>query len=150
MAEQVSAPGSGQPQDVSTPTETKQGNWFTRWFKRQSTFGKIRIIGAGLVLVIGVPYGLIVGSSAPASADVGDCMVGQTAETLKTVECTDPTAEWTVVGRLNDKAETDFTDDSCSAYPEADISYWEAQRRRGLSRLIQGDPKGFILCLAEK
>jgi hypothetical protein len=122
----------------------------TRWFKRQSLLGKVRIVGAGVILLVAVPYGLIAGSSAPASADVGDCMVGQTAETLKVVECTDSTAEWVVVGRLNEKAEADFTDDSCNAFPETEISYWEAQKRRGIGGLIQGEPKGFILCLGSK
>lgn len=153
MSEQVTS-GDGQPQGgtpaAAEPAEPAKGNWFTRWFKRQSLMGKIRIVFAALVIFVGVPVGLIVGSSAPGSADVGDCMVGQTAQTLKVVECTDPTAEWTVVGRLNEKAEADFTDDSCAAFPTAEISYWEAQKRRGIAGLVQGDPKGFILCLAKK
>jgi len=154
VSEQVSSLDGGQAQDGPPPgpqpTEPQKGNAVVRWFKRQSLFGKIRIVGVALILLVGVPYGLIVGSSAPASADVGDCMNGQTAETLKIVECTDASAEWVVIGRLNEKVEADFTDDSCAAFPQTEISYWEAQKRRGVAGLVQGDPKGFILCLGAK
>lgn len=101
--------------------------------------GKIRIIGVALLVVIGGPIAFFASRSAPSAANVGDCMSGQTAETLKKVDCTDASVEWTVVGRLNDKtkAEFDADDDPCSSFPTSLLSYWEGERGQ----------TGFILCL---
>ena len=76
------------------PAEKPQGNALTRWFKRQSTFGKIRIVVVALAVVIGGPIAYFAAQSAPAAANLGDCMSGQTADTLKKVACTEATAEW--------------------------------------------------------
>jgi hypothetical protein len=135
VSEPVSSPETTHP-----PAEKPQGNAITRWFKGQSTFGKIRIIAVALIVVIGAPIAYFAAQSAPAAANVGDCMAGQTAETLKKVECTDSTAEWVVVGRLSDKTEAQFTDDACAAFPTTEISYWEGKTGQA----------GFILCLGEK
>jgi hypothetical protein len=110
----------------------------TRWFKRQSTFGKIRVIAVALIVVIGAPIAYFASQDDPSAASVGDCMTGQTAETLEIVDCTDATAEWVVVGRLSDKTEAQFTDTACEAFPTTEFSYWEGR---------EGEA-GFILCLA--
>jgi uncharacterized iron-regulated membrane protein len=124
-----------------TPVEKPQGNAFTRWFKGQSTIGKIRIIVVLLLVVVGGPIAYFAAQSAPSAANVNDCMKGQTADAMKKVACTDPTAEWTVVGRLSDKTEAEFdVDKSCAAYPTTEVGYWEGKKGQ----------KGFILCLAPK
>jgi hypothetical protein len=148
VSEQVASPSpEGAPQSAAPASS---GNKITRWFKGLSTFGKIRIVLAIIVVLVVVPWAIIAGSDEPGRAAVGDCMVGQTADDMKVVECTDPTAEWTVVGRVEDKTEAEFTDNSCDAFPSTDVAYYQAQKRGGLAGLIQGDPKGFILCLTEK
>jgi hypothetical protein len=131
VSEQIPAAG---------PAETPQGNAITRWFKGQSTMGKVRTVGVGLLVVVGGPIAFIAAQGAPSAANVGDCMNGQTAETLKKVDCTDPTAEWVVVGRLSDQTEAQFDNDSCAEFPTTAFAYWEGE---------QGKP-GFVLCLEEK
>jgi hypothetical protein len=134
VSEQVSSPGT-------SPTEQPKGNGFTRWFKGQSAFGKFRIIGVALVVVIGGPIAYFASKSDPSAANVGDCLSGQTAPTMKKVDCTDATAQWVVVGRLSDKTEADFNDESsCAAFPTTEFSYWKG---------TEGET-GFILCLAKK
>jgi hypothetical protein len=122
--------------------EKPKGNGFTRWFKRQSTFGKARLIGVALVVLIGGPIAIISGQSSPSAANVGDCMSGSSADTLKRVDCTDASAQWTVVGRLSDKTEAEFNADQnlCAAFPTSETAYWEGK---------QGET-GFVLCLAPK
>lgn len=102
--------------------------------------GKIRIIGVALLVVVGGPIAYFAAQSAPSAANIGDCMNGQTENSLKKVDCTDASAEWVVVGRLSDKTEAQFDDDSCAAYPTAEFGYWEG---------TQGST-GFILCLEAK
>jgi len=140
VSEQVLPPGATPP--GATPTEKPKGNPITRWFKGQSTLGKIRIIIVALVVVIGGPIAIIAAQSAPSAANVGDCMSGQTAETLKKVDCTDASVAWTVVGRLSDKTEAEFDaqDDPCAAFPTSETAYWEGKKGE----------KGFLLCLAPK
>ena len=156
MSEQVASPSpEGAPQGsfpapAPAPAPAASGNKLTRWFKGLSTFGKIRAVAVAIVILVATPFAIIAGSNEPASAAVGDCMVGQNADDMKVVECTDPTAEWTVLGRIEDKTEAEFTDNSCDAFSQTDVAYYQAQKRRGIAGLIQGEPKGFILCLTEK
>jgi hypothetical protein len=95
-----------------------------------------------LVVVIGGPIAIIAAQSAPSAANVGDCMSGQTAQTLKKVDCTDASVAWTVVGRLSDKTEAEFDaeDDPCAAFPTSETAYWEGKKGE----------KGVLLCLAPK
>lgn len=131
------------PSALTTPAEKPQGNAFTRWFKGQSTVGKIRIIVVALLVVVGGPIAYFAAQSAPSSAKVGDCMKGQSENDLKIVACTDPAAVWVVLGRVADKTEAqlnDPNDDSCAAYPTTEAGYWEGEKGK----------KGFILCLGKK
>jgi hypothetical protein len=127
---------------AAAPTEKARGNAFTRWFKRQSTFGKIRLILLALVVVVGGPIAIIRAQSAPSAANVGDCMSGQTADALKKVSCTDSSAQWTVVGRLSGQTEDQFNaaNDPCAAFPTSETAYWEGNK----------GATGFVLCLAPK
>ncbi len=136
MSEQVSSP------EATSPAEKPEGNALTRWFKGQSTFGKIRIIGIALLVVIGGPIAYFASQSAPSAANVGDCMTGQTADTLKKVDCTDASAEWTVVGRLSDQTEAQFNaaDNPCPSFPTTEFAYWEGKWGQ----------TGFVLCLESK
>src|SRR5262245_19779580 len=104
--------------------------------------GKIRIIVIALAIVIGGPIAYFASLSDPSAANVGDCMSGQTAQTLKKVDCTEATVEWKVVGRLSDKTEAQFDadDDPCSDFPTSEMAYWEGKTGQ----------TGFILCLEPK
>ena len=135
MSDQVSAPGTTQP-----PAEKPQGNAISRWWKGQSTFGKIRTVVIALVIVVVAPIAYFASQSQPSAAEVGDCMAGQDEDSLKVVECTDPTAEWEVVGRIETADSGQTTEVACAAYPQADASYWQESSRGS----------GFTLCLASK
>lgn len=102
-----------------------------------------RIIGAVVVFAVigigGIAWNYL--SGAPETAKVGDCLSGQSAEALKTVDCTDAAAEHKVVGKVEDKTEAEFDSDDelsvCSAYPTTQTGYWEGTK----------GGKGYVLCL---
>jgi hypothetical protein len=124
------APPSGSyPPAAPTPPPRKSGS-------------KVRLILTIVVIgvvVIGGIVAFIKSRSAPASTKVGDCMVGQTAEALKKIDCTDGKAEWKVVGRVGGKTEAETTvEDTCTQWPDTEVVYWEGKKGQ----------TGFALCLA--
>lgn len=108
--------------------------------KRTAGIGK-RILRSvlGLVVVFGALFAYKQFTGAPETASVGDCMVGQSADALKTAKCDDAAAAWKVVGRLSDKTEAEFdsNEEICKAYPTAETWYWEGDK----------GGKGYVLCL---
>jgi len=100
----------------------------------------LRIVAVPAVLIIG---GAIwaVASGDPDMAKTGDCLVGQTGDDIKIVGCDDATAEWKVVGEVDNVSEADFNatenDTSCTAYATSTASFW-AGRKGG---------NGDVLCL---
>ncbi len=83
-------------------------------------------------------------TGAPEIAKAGDCMAGATAEELKVVVCTDPTATLTVAGRIEAKSREEWDAGKegkiCSAFPDSDQSFWEGEEGK----------EGYVLCLAPK
>ncbi len=75
---------------------------------------------------------------APEGANVGDCVRGTGGDSIETVDCTDPGAEFTVVGRVENKTETEAGLDACDPWPSAEQVYWSGQ----------SGGTGFVLCLA--
>lgn len=122
-------PGGGYPPMAPTPPK-KSGRSMVRI---------VLYVIVALVVVIGGIVAYVQSRSKPAATAVGDCMVGQSAETLKKIACTDAKAEWKVVGRVADKTESESTvEKTCSPWPDADTLYWEGKKGE----------KGFALCLA--
>ena len=78
--------------------------------------------------------------SDPALAKVGDCVAQESGDSVSVVECTDPDADFKVVGRLENKTQVDAGLFACSDFEKATSSYWEGE---------QGE-KGTVLCLAKK
>ncbi|GAA3110037.1 LppU/SCO3897 family protein [Streptosporangium carneum] len=108
-------------------------------------FGKRVVAYAiGAVVVAGGAFVYNQLTGAPQIAKAGDCMAGATAEELKVVECADPTATLTVAGRVESKSQAEWEADQegkiCSAYPNADQSFWEGKEGK----------EGYVLCLAPK
>jgi hypothetical protein len=96
----------------------------------------IRYIAILVVVGIGVfVYKQVTG--APETAAVGDCMVGQSADALKTTDCNGGEAEWKVVGKLDDQPENVTTEQACAAFPTTEVSFWEGDK----------GGKGYVLCL---
>ncbi|MEO3815886.1 hypothetical protein [Plantactinospora sp. B24E8] len=120
---------SGPPQ--------QQKKSFGTWFRNLRPVSKFRVILFGVAILV-APFAIYFGLDEPNQAKVGDCMAGETAETLHTVECTDAAAQWKVLARLGDKTEADYTEDSCADHPTAEMSFFQDGRRFS---------KGFILCL---
>jgi hypothetical protein len=66
-------------------------------------------------------------------------MVGQSADDLRKIDCSDPSAEWKVVGRVEGKTEAETTvETTCGRWPDTDTVYWQGPK----------GGKGFALCLA--
>ncbi|MEV7229381.1 MULTISPECIES: hypothetical protein [Polymorphospora] len=141
MSEQVAPPPpppAGAPNPSMTPppppAPPSRGKAFLGGIAKQ-------IIGVVVVLVVIAVGGFIWNNltGAPSTANVGDCMVGQSADDLKTIDCGDATAEWKVVGKISDKTEIEAKDVEtvCAAHPTTQVNYWE------------GKPgaKGDVLCL---
>jgi hypothetical protein len=77
--------------------------------------------------------------TAPASAGVGDCLAQTTGgNDLTKVSCGDPSARFSVLGKLENKTMVDASLGACSAFPKATSSYWEGK---------DGE-LGLVLCLA--
>lgn len=102
-----------------------------------------RLVGAIVVFVVigigGAAWAYL--SNAPETARVGDCLAGTTADSLRTIDCTNPAAAHKVVGRIEDKTESEAATNDvaqlCSVHPAARSAYWEG-RKGG---------KGYVLCL---
>jgi len=92
-----------------------------------------------LVIVGGIGGAVWYGThNAPATAAVGDCVTQTGSDSLSKVGCGDKSAQFKVVGRLEDKTMVDASLDACAAFPTATSAYWEGEN---------GKP-GLVLCLA--
>ncbi|MBF8187327.1 hypothetical protein ITP53_16620 [Nonomuraea sp. K274] len=108
-------------------------------------FGKRVVAYAiGAVVLAGGAYVYNQLTGAPTTAEAGDCMAGATANELKVVECADSTATLTVAGRIESKTQQEWEADEegemCSAFPDAEQSFWEGEEGK----------TGYVLCLAPK
>jgi hypothetical protein len=75
----------------------------------------------------------------PDQAAVGDCVRPDGDNSVKIVDCTDPQAQYKVVGRIEDKTEIDAQLSACDAYPDTTNVYWSGE----------SGGTGFVLCLAD-
>jgi hypothetical protein len=82
--------------------------------------------------------GWYVTHTAPASAAVGDCLAQTGGNDLAQVSCGDPSARFSVIGKLENKTMVDASLDACTPFPKATSSYWEGK---------DGE-LGLVLCLA--
>jgi hypothetical protein len=74
---------------------------------------------------------------AASKANVGDCVQQEGSNDLKVVPCDDANADFKVVGRVEDKRQSD-TDSACDPFPDAQSAYWEGETGK----------EGLVLCLA--
>jgi hypothetical protein len=153
-AQPSSYPGYGQPAGQSHPGYEQPHAWqetpishhaaptrpkksLGSWFSGLSGKGKFRVIlFAAAILVL--PFAIYLGLDEPTQAEVGDCMAGQSATDLRIVACSDASAEWIVLARLEGKTAADLNDEACGANPETAASFYQDGARFR---------KGFILCL---
>jgi hypothetical protein len=72
-------------------------------------------------------------------AKVGDCVQQNGSDDLKVVDCGSSDADFKVVGRVEDKTQTEAGISACGPFVEqgAEQAYWEGERGK----------KGLVLCL---
>jgi hypothetical protein len=91
-----------------------------------------------VLVIAAIGAGIYFNRDAASSAKVGDCMKQEGANELTVVKCDDAAAEFKVVGRVEDKSQSEATASACDAFATAEQVYWEGK---------QGE-KGLVLCLA--
>jgi hypothetical protein len=96
-----------------------------------------------LLVVAGLVFGGVwLGTRHNAStAKVGDCVDQTGTGAVSVVACTDPTADFGVVGRVENKTEVDAGLGACDPYVDqgAETFYWAGQPGK----------TGYVLCLAK-
>jgi hypothetical protein len=99
-----------------------------------------RWIGVGVVVAAlgGVGWYLGFGPGAPVSAVVGDCVAQTGTDDVKVVGCGEPSAQFRVAGKLENRTMIDAGLFACSDFPDATSSFWQGE---------EGKP-GMVLCLA--
>ncbi len=75
--------------------------------------------------------------AAPTKEGVGDCLAQTGGNQLTKVGCSDKSARFHVLGKLENKTVIDATLDACKAFPTATSAYWQGD---------SGQP-GLVLCL---
>jgi hypothetical protein len=91
------------------------------------------------VAIVGI-VGFIASRDDAKTAKAGDCVEQTGANDLSVVKCDDAKADFKVVGRVEDKlqSEASSTGHACDAFAETESSYWEGESGK----------KGIVLCLA--
>jgi hypothetical protein len=95
-----------------------------------------------LLVVVGglVAVGIFLNRDSASSAKVGDCVQQKGSDDLKVVKCDSADADYKVVGRVEDKTQTEAGLNACSPFVDqgAEQAYWEGESGK----------KGLVLCLA--
>jgi hypothetical protein len=105
---------------------------------------KRRIIALVVLLLVVGGIGIAAWSSAKSSPDaagVNDCVSKTGDNSVKKVSCTDGSATYRVVGKVEHKTQVDFSMSSatiCKPFTGAQTAYWRGEVGKA----------GYILCLA--
>jgi hypothetical protein len=123
------APGQA-PGDAPAPAPAKGGK------RRQVT------ILLSLVVLLGVLLGLawFFNRDAATNANVGDCLHNPGDDKLKIVKCDSSDADFTVLGKISDKLQSEATSpftSVCSQWPDSTNTFWQGESGK----------KGDVLCL---
>jgi hypothetical protein len=86
----------------------------------------------------GVAWVVATGPQAPVTAAIGECVTQTGADDIAIVGCGDPSAQFKVAGKVENKTVIDASLFACSDFPDATSSYWQG---------VEGKP-GTVLCLA--
>lgn len=101
---------------------------------------KVVNLVVGALVVAGISGGILMSRDNAANADVGDCMTEAGPSSVMRVDCADPAASLTVVGRIDGTADGRGPLEACAPYRAqgAERAFvWAATRGRS-----------FVLCLA--
>lgn len=102
-----------------------------------------RIVAIVTVVVVLALLGVVLWETRhnASTAKVGDCMKQTGENSLQVVKCDDPKASFKVVGKVEDKSETDAQFSACDPFAaqKPDSVYWEGKSGK----------TGYVLCLAK-
>ena len=122
--------GGGFPPPGPAPQPVRRGGGMRRRI--------ITIVVALVVIGALAAVGAYLNRDAASKAKVGDCVQQSGSNDLKVVKCDDANADYKVVGRVDDKTQTEASLSACDPFPDAESAYWEGEQGK----------KGLVLCLA--
>lgn len=146
-------PAAGQPGQFPPPGEGQPGGFPPQGGSpaagpppqpvRRAGGWKKRVIGilVGLVVLAGIAgVSWWVNRDAASKAKIGDCVDQVSRNDLKVVECGSSEATFRVVGRVENKTQTEARTSACDPFVDqgAAQAYWRGETGE----------KGFVLCLA--
>jgi hypothetical protein len=100
---------------------------------------RIITIVVALVVIGGLAaVGTFLNRDAASKAKVGDCVQQEGTNDLKVVKCDDAAADFKVVGRVEDKTQSEASLSACDPFADTESAYWEGEPGK----------KGLVLCLA--
>jgi hypothetical protein len=85
-------------------------------------------------IVIGTVWSVMSGD--PSIASTGDCLIGQSSDDIKVVDCGDAAAEWTVLDEVENVRDDDFDAagenyTGCAAHPTVEAWFWSGEGHNG-------------------
>jgi hypothetical protein len=97
---------------------------------------KLLFAAIGLIafIVIGTVWSVMSGD--PSIASTGDCLIGQSSDDIKVVDCGDAAAEWTVLDEVETVRDDDFDAagenyTGCAAHPTVEAWFWSGEGHNG-------------------
>jgi hypothetical protein len=84
----------------------------------------VKFAGSLLVLAILAGVGWYLNRDAGENAKVGDCLHQVSSNEVKIVKCDAADADFSVIGKVENKKQTEATETACAAFPETAASYW--------------------------
>jgi hypothetical protein len=105
--------------------------------------GISRLVISLVVLVVLGGIGWYLSRDDALNAKVGDCLHQKGANDLSIVKCDSADANFTVLGRVGDKSESEVNNPAntiCDQWPDSTNTYWEGKSGQ----------KGTVLCLQKK
>ncbi|HEV3356108.1 MAG TPA: hypothetical protein VG247_04890 [Pseudonocardiaceae bacterium] len=145
-------PGGGGFGPAMPPGRVRGG----RWGRASRKIRMIRLIIIAVVAVVIVVFAVIASQTDAGNAAVGDCIgnlpsadstTAVDANNAKKIDCTDPSAQYKVVGVVKDSTGNEINDDAkvqkdCGAFPGFDTAFEEySQDNSG------NNSDGTLLCL---
>ena len=125
-------PMPGQPQPPMPPMAPQQP---PKSKKRQ----KVVLIVFLLVVLGFIAAALYFSKDNGENAQVGNCVTESGSNSVKIVDCGDASATLKVVGRVENKTESEARGTACDAYPDAEQVFWTGKAGEA----------GMVLCLAK-
>jgi hypothetical protein len=115
--------------------------------KRSRTVRAVLVAVIALVAFVSLGFFVVKGVLRGPLTDlqVGQCAVREGSDSIKKIDCADPTADFVVVGRKENVSEDDYNvDDPCGDYADSTSAYWAGPAN---------DPSratGILICVKDK